>query len=87
MQLVQQLATAPDQGLAAGQALLGVGIKGPGQLHQGLALGWGDTPGIDPQLPSHKGMKAFATPLEILKAALGLQLKGLLQGAQPGLQR
>jgi hypothetical protein len=32
-------------------------------------------------------MKAFAPTLEILKAALDLQLKGLLQGAQPGLQR
>jgi hypothetical protein len=39
------------------------------------------------QLPRQKGMKALAPPLEILKTAVGLQLQGLLQGAQPGLQR
>jgi hypothetical protein len=40
-----------------------------------------------PQLPRQKGVETLAPPLEILKAAVGFQLQGLLQGAQPGLQR
>ena len=81
------LPTAPHQALAAGLAQLPVAGKIAGQLPEtGKALNiqllrWGR------QSPMEKRTKALLAPQQILKTAVSLELQGLLQRTQPGLDR
>jgi hypothetical protein len=87
LQFVQSLAGAPHQALPLTLAEIVITLKLRGQLaKQLLLMGW-QRLGRRPQLAAHEGRKRLTPALQVGEAPFRLEMQGLLQRPQPGLQR
>ena len=84
---MQGLAAAAHQGLALRQGSRVVGGKGRSQFVEALELVGSEGERRLAQLTGQKAAEGFAAALKIGETPFGLQVQGLLQWPQPGLER